>query len=149
MSAAEQPTIPSARLTVVEVVNHQTDDGPPTAAESRFHRLLTNVEQAWVRKFKVSETPKLLDQGWMKDNECAMLVLRNEEGRGQQVQPTAEEKANLAQRIMLVHCGGCNLPIASIYPGESLRLCPINVSDFMVSTNSPDGVKATLYLFPA
>lgn len=135
----------NARLTVVDTVYYQSPDMPATSAESRFSRELDNTDQQpYVRRTKVTEEWAALDCGWL--NECSMLLLVNEEGRGLQKIPTPEEKKEIAFKVLEIRFGS-ELVEWLIPPGESLRGYPVNPNQMFVRCRSGEA-KLTIHLFP-
>lgn len=138
----------SSRITVVETVYHQTVPDQPTALESRFSRFLASDEQVYVRRLTVGEDWQRLDTGWLKV--ASLLLVSNDEGRGQQVQPTDQERADIAARVIEVAHGeyrSAILPDWLIPPGESLRGCPASLGNIWLRCRQ--GVaRCTVVLFP-
>lgn len=134
-----------ARLTVVDTVYYQSQEMPAISAESRFSRLLETLEeQPYVRRMKVSEEWAPLDCGWL--NECSMLMLVNEEGRGLDKIPTQEEQKLINKRIIEVRFGSEDVEWL-IPPGESLRGYPINPKLMWIRCQTGQA-KLTINLFP-
>jgi hypothetical protein len=109
------------RMTVVEKVYYQQVGDSPTSFEFSFSRDLTSHEQVYRRQCKAERDWEPLDYGWIK--EVGTILIQNEEGKRLFVNPTEEEKADTASRIIEVSCI-CGLEIPSgwlVYPGETFR----------------------------
>jgi len=107
------------RLTVVETIYHHSAEDNPTQFECRFCRHLKAKEQPYSRKCKATEEWQALDTGWVE--RIGMIQVINEEGRRWDVNPTEEEKAAVAERVIKLRSGS---GIWDIPPGESFRGCP-------------------------
>lgn len=134
-----------ARLTVVDTVYYQSPEMQATSAESRFSRPLDTLdEQPYIRRMKVTEEWAPLDCGWL--NECSMLMLVNEEGKGLEKIPTEEEKTEISKRVIEVRFGSETVEWL-ILPGESLRGYPINPKLMFIRCRN-GCAKLTINLFP-
>lgn len=136
---------------VVESVYHQGAGEEPTAVESRFFRLLQTDEDPYLRRTKVGEDWKAVSCDWV--DRPSVLTLSNEEGRGLQVQPTPEQAAATAAKVILVgvEVEGVGvslvLPFARIEPGESCRFCPADVGRLRLRSLSGEA-RYSLGAFP-
>lgn len=116
--------LPRDRLTVCEQVYHRPADDEPQQFSSAFSRELEISEQAYRRNGVATDDWQPLDYGWLKS--VGMLVVHNREGEHLQINPTPEEKAAIAKRVLMVAwilndtCRGWWL----IPPGESMRGYP-------------------------
>lgn len=117
-----------ARLTVVERVYHQPPDGDGFAVESTFARELQSDEERYQRTMKVNEGWTQLDCGWV--SAASVLIIKNEEGVFRLVNPTPEEEAEAALRVLEVglQIGTYVEPLDEIHPQESIRRCPVDLS---------------------
>lgn len=114
---------PKNRETVVETVYHQVLGEEPTSLETRYNRDLESNEQVYERQAVATEEWKLLDCGWLSGN-VGLLVIRNEEGKSRQTNPTEAEKEELAKRVIEVCHLGSVLGGWFIPPSTSMRGYP-------------------------
>ncbi len=134
------------RLTVVEMVHHQTQDEDPFTVETRFERKLETQEQPYSRTTTVGEKWTPLDCGWLGDN-VGMLVITNKEG-GFTTLPTEEERQELAKKIVAVqYDGGFEDSYWVILPGESMRGMPLFASGLLIRSLHGK-IKYTISLIP-
>ena len=106
---------PVARLVVVDNTYHQFDGMEPLGLVHRYSRVVRDGEQVYSRLVKVTGEWQPLDQGWIKGP--ALIVLENREGLEYRVNPTAEERANDKQKVVIVG-------FHSIEPAEGPMLQP-------------------------
>jgi len=133
------------RLAAVGTVYHQPFGEGPTSIEFRFSRELEAKEQLYSRHIKVSEAWELLDCGWIKS--AGMLVITNDEGKHQQVKPTAGELEAISKRIVEVAYGRSGKHGWLIPPGESMIGCPSNVQGLYIRCHS-NTARCTVHLIP-
>jgi hypothetical protein len=108
---------PKNRLTVVETVYHQVSGEQPQSVESRFDRELQSDEQMYQRCKVATEEWQPLDLGWVPDP--GTIVIENNEGILQQVNPTPEQQEELAKKILVLsQDSGLGFEVR---PGESFR----------------------------
>lgn len=132
------------RLTVVEYVYHQQMGREASMFESRFSRALGDHEQPYERQVTVGEDWQSLDCGWVE--RVGMLVLRNEEGRHMQLNPTAEERRAIAGRVVEIRTK--DQPAAwLVHPGESLRACPADAAGLEVRCQAGEA-RVTIHAIP-
>lgn len=86
------------RLVVAQNVYHQIPGEQAYSTESRYSRWLSSDEQVYVRKIKVPADWVRLESGWV-ESPCA-LVISNDETAYKDVQPTEEQKAEVAGRVV-------------------------------------------------
>jgi hypothetical protein len=132
-----------AQLVVVETIYHAATGCEPTAAESRFARKLETDEQPYTRRITVTQEWQQVDTGWI--TEAGMLRLANKEGEGLQVQPTAEERAAMASKIVELSVDG-SAPWL-IFPGESFRGMPSELESLRVRCRSGEA-RCLITIFP-
>lgn len=124
-----------ARITVLDRCYHQTADGQAVESSTSFVRLLDTDEQPYQRKTKVGREWTPLPVGWVGD--CSLMVLKNEE---------KEDGASILLKT------GTGNAFAFLAPGESLRFCPVDLTDLFLRSSSQEEVKEAKYsvtLFPA
>lgn len=132
-----------ARLTVNDVLCLQPAgrgiEAQPSGVESRFERWLRSDQQLYERKAKVGPDWKPLPlpgPDWIDPADCGMLVLQNLERADGSVIPTPEQAAEVAGRVILVGLKEGDRPpqvFARVNPGESMRLHPVNVFEYVLS----------------
>lgn len=120
------------RLTVVERVYHQQIGSEPFAVESVFSRTLDSEEEHYQRTVKVNDGWTKLDCGWV--SAASVLILRNEEGVFRHTNPTPEEEAEVALRVVELglQIGAYVETTDEVRPQESIRRCPVDLSRLMV-----------------
>ncbi len=130
----QQIRISKSRIVVVETVYHQQHGGQPTAVESRYAHNLTTDEQVYgPRKIVATEEWKPLDVGWVKS--ASLLILSNEEGKGLQVNPTEQQRKDMAARV--VELSWDPRPFVwLIHPGHSFRGCPSQLKGLIIRCRS-------------
>jgi hypothetical protein len=102
------------RITVVERVYHQIIGEQATSVESRYSFDLETTEQPYKRIGSIGDQEwEPLDFGWLGTN-VGLILLSNEEGKYLQTNPTEEEQAETAQRVIEV----------SFQAGESSWIVP-------------------------
>lgn len=143
------------RLTVVETAYHQIVGERPSQVERRFTRELAGGEQLWERRLRVVPEWQPIDLGWIE--RPGLLILANEEGRWDQVNPTPAERAEAAAKVLEVafvrgplrQDDSYSLPSADllILPGESNRIHPAD--DVTVCVRCTAGCRMTVWAFPS
>jgi hypothetical protein len=123
--------IPTAQIVVVETVYYRRA-GQTSAVDSRFSRNVIGEEQRYVREMKIGREWTSLDCGWVE--KAGMLVVKNNLVRFN-VLPTAEEKEALGDQILEISFSNRQAEIL-VYPGESMRIQPINLKDIAVRCGS-------------
>lgn len=120
------------RVTVVEHVYHQQIGGDPVAIETSFSRLLESEEERYQRTLKTGEAWTKLDCGHVP--EASVLTLKNLEGVFRSVNPTPEEEAEAAKRVIEVGLwiGELIEPLDEVRPQEAIRRCPLDLSRLYV-----------------
>jgi hypothetical protein len=141
-------TFRGSSITVVESVYYAAAGEQPHVVENHFARRLTSAEQLYVRKTTVAEGWQPLDAGWVRL--AAMIVLTNEEGRRSQVQPTSEEKAMTAVRVVEIGVLGPDRveAFALVLPGESCRFQPADTRTLRVCCRQGQA-RITIAAFPS
>jgi hypothetical protein len=156
---AMRPAEQRDSITVVEQIYHQPAGEEPTAYHHSFVRKLFIQEQPYSRKIKVGEGWQPLDLGWFRDRPDAigMVQVVNSEGRLTQTQPTDEERAAVAAKVICVVSkvvGDRIIGVLAeddfcwqIFPGESFLGSPTNANRLWIRCKS--GVaQATVNVFP-
>jgi len=134
------------RLTLVSTLYHQSFGSPAVSVDSRFTRALRSGEQLWKRDFRIGDSWTALETGWVGSRPAHLLLL-NHEGQHLQVNPTEEEKADIAKRIIEVTWSGSGSPQWLVFPGESMRGECCDPSQVFVRSRH-GSVQVTLYLIP-
>lgn len=130
------------RLTVSERVYHRPIGEEASEFVSAYSHELETQEQPYERNCTATEEWQEVDLGWLKDG-VSMLVIRNNEGRRLQRNPTDDVKADIAKRVLLVSPDR-SLPWL-VRPKESLRGCP-STRLFIRSQHGP--IKYTVFAVP-
>lgn len=107
---------PRHRMVVVESVYYQKEGEQPTCVESKWSQFLQSDEPPYHRTLKVGKEWQEVSLGWAED--CAMLLLKNEEGKFQIVPTEEERKAVEALVIQVAIDGTLALKVG---PGQSAR----------------------------
>lgn len=137
---------PSSRLVVVEHVYHQPVDGQPVNVTPKFSKFLKTDEQPYgPRRVKIGPDSVPLESAWVGNG--SQLVVENLEGTSLQVQPTAEEREQIALRIVEVWDEDGKEPLFLIPPGESLRARPGNLKRLRLRCAS-DSARIVYTVFP-
>lgn len=135
----------AARITIVDLLYHQPTAGgaAPVVVESRFEHKVTSDEQPYVRITKVGGDWQTLDTGWVKHP--SFVVITNNEGTFLEKQPSPAERAEVAAHV--IELGSDNYCLLLIRPGESLRLSPVDASDWQIRC-SAGSARVTISAFP-
>jgi len=141
-------------LTVVEMVHHRRVDGTGDTVESRFSRLLETHEQLYQRHLTIGTEWERLDLGWLDKAGISMLVLTNNEGKNLLVNPSDEEQAAIAERVVEIGYSLDKGPDLDPCPGtwlipskESFRGFPSR-PDLLMARCERGPAKCTLTLIP-
>lgn len=125
----------AARLTVVETTYHQLPHEQPTVIETRFFRELISNEQPYgPRKKSIGESWEQVDTGWIK-GDLGTLVIKNEEGKFFQMNPTPLQIEEMQGRVIEVGMMDDHNHVEEYFqiaPQDSLRLMPIHPEKFHV-----------------
>ena len=144
-----RPAAQQDSITVVEQIYHQPAGEEPTAYHHSFVRKLSVQEQPYSRKIKVGEGWQPLDLGWFADKPDAigMVQIINDEGHFLQTQPTDEERAAAAAKVIEMRGSFVDKMVWLIPPGEAQRSSPACPGDLWIRCQS--GVaQATVNVFP-
>lgn len=128
-----------ARLTVIETVAHQQVGQAPFSLGVPYQRWLESQEERYSRTLKVGEEWTPLDCGWVK--EASLLLIRNEEGSYRTRNPTEEEKAVTAAKVLEVAAWlGEDILVMEtldvVGPQESIRRIPARLDNLMIRCRS-------------
>ena len=135
---------PRGRVTVVSHVSLQMPGMAPYCAAPRFCRWLETDEQVFPRITTVGPDWEQVQAGWLSSG-CSQLVLENIEGQCLQRQPSPEEQADIALRI--IELGERQGMTVLVRPGESCRLEPSSLSTLLMRCLH-GRAKYSLTLFP-
>lgn len=130
------------RVTVIEQIHYEQGGEQPLSWERRFFQIVSLSEQPYSRTLRAGSTPRKLEAGWIENP--GMLLILNDEGRPGDVILSAEEKAAIERRILVVDTGGVQLFIP---PRDLLRITPSCVTDLQISCPIDD-CRFTLVVFP-
>lgn len=108
-------------LTYTSMIYHR--ESPMDEATSipiQFSRNLNTQEQLFgPRKYQVGESWEPLDFGWLKDKPISMIIIKNLEGKFDQIVPTLQQRVEASYKALVVAYEdsdlGFDIPI-----GESL-----------------------------
>lgn len=89
------------RISVVFQALHEHCCSDPMPIPCTFAHILGTIEQPWHRVMRVSQEWIPLDLGWLADG-AGFLIIRNVTGSKKHLQPSEEEKADLAKKIVVV-----------------------------------------------
>lgn len=137
------PVVLKSRMTVVDSVYFQPPHEEATVTDCRFSCELESDEQPYQRQMKVGETWQPLDRGWL--DSAAMLVVRNDEGRFTQEQPTREDRAKAAAKVVVLAFG--DRPAVLVRPGRSARFEPNLLEEITLRCESGTA-RVTVTLIP-
>ena len=136
------------RLTVVESLTYQSDDGPPVIVLTQSERRIISDEQPFQKIQKVSDKWCTLNTKLMLEFiggvSTGLLSIRHDKPTPGQVNPTADEKEANVSRVLLVKLDGL---ILELLPGESLRVIPNTLPEIEMCC-SEGSAKSTVTLFP-
>lgn len=137
----------SARITVVEQVYYQPEDGGDRSIPHSYNYNIANDAQVWLRTKTVTDWERL-EVGWAK--EPSLLLLRNEGGPCRAIKPTPEQREDDASRLLelavLINEGPFIL--STIPPGQSARI-PFPVRPDMLWVRCRNGsTRYTVHMVP-
>ena len=89
-----------SRLTVLLTVHHEQVGEQPQTFPLTYSDLLETTQESYSRRMRALEDWAPLDFGWIHPSEVGYIIIDNIEGRGLSVNPTPEEKALTASRII-------------------------------------------------
>jgi hypothetical protein len=113
---------PKDRLTVVQSFYHSVVGEEATRADGGFSRFLKTSEQCYTRWLKVAEEWIPLDTGWV--TEVGLVVIKNVNTKFTQRQPTEEQKAEAAKKVLEVSYTKDSNRSFLIPPGECYPFYP-------------------------
>jgi hypothetical protein len=154
---SRRPEVIPNRLTVVETIYHQSKDNDPVSSQTGFCRNLETEEQVYRRDLHLDAEKgwQPLDIGWLRESGCSHLSVTNKGGKRSTVQPTPEERAEMATRIVDIYYGW-TAPTAEtnpldcltfLLPGESFRVTPMNPGLFYLRCRQGKTM-ATIFAYP-
>jgi hypothetical protein len=137
----------SAHLIVVATVYFRpADGGQPTAREARWSRPLEGAEAPYVRTLQATTAWQALDTGWIEQS--GFLVVTNDEGPARLVQPTEEERAAVAARILEIATHDGETAAWLVQPGEALFCHPADARRLRLRCQAGTA-RCTVALYPA
>ena len=89
-----------SRLTVLLTAHHEQAGEQPRTFPLTFSDLLETTQESYSRRMRATEEWTSLDFGWIHSSEVGYIIIDNIEGRGLSIQPTPEEKALTASRVI-------------------------------------------------
>lgn len=139
----------TARITVVEQVYCQSDEGSDISMPSSFSYRSSSDAQVWQRTKTVGEEWEQLERGWITSP--SLLLLRNEGGAARTTKPTADEREEDATRAIelgVLLDGDDPLVISTIPHGQSARIpMPIRPSLLWVRCRNKSS-RYTVHMVP-
>lgn len=119
---APKPTA-MRRITVVSTVTHHVSPHQPTSVTVGYARRLESDEQCWQRRMQVGEDRVPLQCGWIEA--ASMLIVKNEAERFA-LNPTEEQQAESAARIVEIAMDRDESVFAVVHPDEDARFTPLD-----------------------
>lgn len=138
----------STRITVVEQVYCQSDEGSDLSMPSSFSYRSESDAQVWQRTKTIGEEWEQLERGWVTSP--SLLLLRNEGCPARAIKPTPEQREDDASRLLelavLINEGPFIL--STIPPGQSARI-PFPVRPDMLWVRCRNGsTRYTVHMVP-
>jgi hypothetical protein len=146
--------ITQPRLTVVQQVYYENEDGATQLATLPFTQTLESEEQPYSRTIKVAQEWTPIDLGWLKKGnngsnpnsisdlnfKASLFCIINMEGRHGSVMPTEEELADTKSRIIDIGVEYTSIhlpkpvivPFGYILPRGTLPIAPISLDRYYV-----------------
>lgn len=119
------------RITCVLQLYHEQDGEQPDGVRLAFVAPSKYNVQRYQRRMKIDEADNPLDIGWFKPHEVGSILIENLEGKGLQVQPTDEEREDIARRIIDVReAGGTSSWL--VPPGGFFLGCPSSAEKVLI-----------------
>lgn len=117
------------RVTIVESIYHENNDGPHQIHAEPFSYQLESDEQTYTRIMSIGTEWTKLDTGWLS-NKVSMIYLLNKEGKMGPVRPIDKQIDEVNSRIIqickLTYVDGkpYHIPVSYLSPRKSIRLEP-------------------------
>lgn len=112
------------RVTVMESICHENENGPHQIPLSPFSYSLQSDEQTYSRIMTVGSDWVKMDTGWLGES-VSMIHLYNMEGKLGPHRPTDEQKSEIESRVIQVAVaieGLPKVPCSYLSPKRSIRL---------------------------
>lgn len=97
---------PKDRATIILRVHHQCQDEGVTTGGCSYDEELETDHEAYGRRLTVGEEWQPLDFGWVPVEDVGMVVVENLAGRNLRVNPTDDERREIADRVLEVRHEG-------------------------------------------
>lgn len=118
-----KPAVQGDRVTLQTNFYFEHQGEQPLQFSQVFSERLKGAEESYTRRVKVTEEGAPLDLSYLKDD-VGWVIVQSLEGEIRTVQPTEEERADRAKRIISVYFGAERG--LHIHPGQMqiFRTCP-------------------------
>lgn len=135
-----------SRLSVLNTVYHQPAGEQPMAVVGNYCRWLESDEQPFSRRLRIGEEWQAIETGWIRH--AGLVVLKNDEGVFDQVQPTEQERMDAQAKVLEVSCSS-GPPEAQwlVRPGESLPATPASTMRLQIRCRQGQA-RCTVTAFP-
>ena len=135
------------RLTLVTTINHEHRGDQPHSVDCRSSILLQTNDEAYSgRKLEVADCWKAIDLGWLSDT-AGYISIENSEGKHFTLQPSPEEREDIAKRIVEVSFRNPPQACVLVHPGM-IQFC-LPVAPSIVQLRCQHGkAKCRVTVFP-
>jgi hypothetical protein len=137
-----------SRLTINEIIYHQSPEQSPTSIQSSFGIWLDSTEQPYVRINRTAPADAWvkLEVGWLAEVGISLVLIENEESKHIAINPTEAEKTEIDNRVLGLAFDPTSLfPQFIVRPGSSSRFTPTQ-DLYIRGLTGP--VKYSVHIFP-
>lgn len=140
---------PRNRMTTVETVTYEREDGEPFQVQSKAWRPIEQDTQPYQREIKVGEEWKPINLGWATEwDKIGTVVISHLGEKPSQKVLTPEEKLAIASKTLYVTLGDVLGGRIEVYPLDSFRACLSDPRGLRIRS-SKGTIRLLLTIFPA
>lgn len=135
------------RLTVVEQIYFQADDGQPMPSTSQHVHRTEDHEEPYVRTTEIGEDWTPLDRGWLGKTSC--LILKNAPRTYSRL-PNEDEVAAMNHAVLelAIKTGDTYTPISPIRYNRTMRYEPTDLTNLYIRCRKGKA-RCSVYIYPS
>lgn len=123
---ANQPTKSRNRITIVETITYERENGEPFQVSTRCDCAVSQDTQPYQREITVTEEWKPIDLGWAVEwldsgKPIGVISIHHLGGNRLQKVPTETERLETISRTLYIALGSDSREIVEIFPRDSFR----------------------------